>query len=86
MTDLESIKRNRDALLAVLRDAGATITGARVRCCFHEDKSPSGGIIERDGVWLFSCRACTWNKGKAMGDIFAVVMAHKQCSFAEAKK
>lgn len=75
-TETEVLRKDRDALLAELRLAGADFRGdgRSMKCCFHDDGSPSAGIYldEKDGAWKFKCHACSFG-----GDIFDV-MAKRQ--------
>lgn len=36
-------------------------------CPFHDDRNPSAGVYQEDGVWRFKCHGCDWG-----GDIFDV--------------
>jgi len=69
MNDLElsNIKSDRGLLVAELLQAGAKFRGNTVFCPFHEDRHPSGGIYEKDGVWRYKCLACGVG-----GDIFDI--------------
>jgi len=67
MTDKETIRADKSALVAVLQDAGAVFRGNACKCVFHQDTHPSAGIYLKDGVWRFKCQAC----GEG-GDIFDI--------------
>ncbi|MDY0355869.1 MAG: AAA family ATPase [Sedimentisphaerales bacterium] len=70
MTTTEAKRRDRAALEAELRAAGATIKGAAVRCPFHDDRHPSGSIYaDGDGIWRFKCNAASCGFG---GDLYDV--------------
>jgi hypothetical protein len=81
---LDCLKRDRAQLVAALEAAGAKITGRTVRCPFHPDEHPSGGIHEYNGVWRYTCQACDWNRGKRTGDVLDVVRRAYDCDFARA--
>ena len=80
---LDAIKGDRRRLVAELRAAGAQLAdgASQLRCPFHADTHASAGIHEHDGTWWFTCHSCEWNNSKGTGDVFAVVMAGKQCDF-----
>ena len=83
---LDIIRSDRGRLESVLIEAGATITGTKVQCPFHQDEHASAGIIQNQGgTWLLSCRACQWNGTKGTGDIFDVVKRIHGCGFREAR-
>lgn len=83
---LASIRGNRAALEQALRDAGATIRGAAVKCPFHEDAHASGSIHETDGVWQFTCQTgCAWTPdGGRTGDVLDVIRKARGLDFAGA--
>jgi hypothetical protein len=56
--DKNELRRDRTALVAALEQAGAQFKGNACRCPFHPDKTPSGGIYEKEGVWKYKCLAC----------------------------
>jgi len=59
---------DRDALLAVIQDAGGRVRGNTIHCPFHQDKRASAGIYQDGlGVWRFKCHSCGFG-----GDIFDV--------------
>lgn len=66
MDDLEkeSLRRDRDALEAALKEAGCDfIRGSTARCPFHDDQHPSGSIhLRKEGVWAFRCHPCNLNE------------------------
>ncbi len=56
----DTIRRDRDALLAELREAGAEIKGKTVKCPFHEDRHPSGNVyMSDDGIARYKCHAAS---------------------------
>lgn len=61
----ETMRRSRENLLNTLTQAGARFRGNYCTCPFHEDRHPSAGIYEQDGIWRFKCQACAVG-----GDIF----------------
>ena len=64
--EIQTERRNRDALERELTEAGAEIRGAEVRCPWHDDRHPSGSIWQdAEGVWRFKCHVCD-----AGGDVF----------------
>lgn len=66
----ESKRRDRGALEAELRAAGADIRGTTVKCPFHDDKHPSGSIYaDSEGVWRYKCNAAACGFG---GDLYDV--------------
>lgn len=67
-SDLDAMRQDRGALVALLVEAGAAVRGAAVRCPFHEDRTSSGHLKQgEDGAWRFKCHAA----GCAVsGDIF----------------
>jgi len=79
--ELDNIRRDRAALVAELEQAGAKVKGNTVLCPFHEDRQPSGGIFERDGIWRYNCLACG-----AGGDVFDIRSLTAKISVAEAIK
>jgi len=79
--ELDNIRRDRAALVAELENAGARIKGNTVLCPFHEDRQPSGGLFERDGIWRFKCQACGTG-----GDVFDIRAKVAGISTAEAIK
>ena len=67
-----SMKRDRSELVRELSAAGAKFRGNAFACLWHDDRHPSAGIYEKDGLWSFKCQVC----GKH-GDVFDV-MAFRQ--------
>jgi len=65
----QGIRRDREALLAQLVAAGATVkTPNAIRCPFHDDRHPSSGVyLGDDGTWRFKCHGCGF-----CGDVFDV--------------
>jgi hypothetical protein len=57
--DLDFHRRDRAMLEHALRAAGVeNFKGKTCRCPWHDDKTPSAGIFEKDGIWKFRCHAC----------------------------
>ncbi len=69
LTDLQiqSMRTNRELIQKELEAAGVQFKGKYCRCPFHDDKTPSADLYERDGVWRFHCFPCDRD-----GDIFDV--------------
>lgn len=68
----DALKRDKAALLAALRDAGATVEldGRKVKCPAHDDGKASAAVYQDDGgCWRVKChtKACGY-----CGDIFDV--------------
>jgi MinD superfamily P-loop ATPase len=55
---LEFQRNDRGALEAQLRAAGAVFKGTAIKCPFHDDRTPSASVYEKDGVWRFKCHGC----------------------------
>ncbi len=83
---IDTLKRDRKALVTELERAGAVVRGDAVKCPFHNDRNPSGSIYKAEGAYLFKCHACDWNNGKDSGDIIAVIQAHESVGFRTACK
>lgn len=88
MSDREEIKnRVKDAvdLAEWIRRDGIPLTGGpnefKAKCPFHDDKSPSFTVFNKEGLWTFYCFGC-----EATGDIFEWVMRRKGVAFVEALK
>lgn len=66
----DAVRANYNALRRALEDAGAVFKGRKnVKCCFHDDVSPSGSVHQdQQGVWRFTCHGCGWG-----GDVFDVL-------------
>lgn len=65
---ITDITRDRDALLAELRRAGADVSRPKkIKCPFHDDQNPSAGVYEQDGHWRFKCHGCD-----VSGDVFDI--------------
>ncbi|MHC4397632.1 MAG: AAA family ATPase [Planctomycetota bacterium] len=63
-------RKSKDALISELKTAGARVRGTVIKCPFHEDKTPSGGVYQdSNGVWRFKCHAAGCG---FCGDIFDV--------------
>ncbi len=58
--DKSLVKRDREALASLLRQAGAVVTDKRkLKCPFHDDKNPSAEMRESaQGYWHFYCYVC----------------------------
>lgn len=54
----ERLKSSRSDLQALLESTGAKFKGKMCKCPFHDDKSPSAGVYEKDGHWAFKCHGC----------------------------
>jgi hypothetical protein len=65
--DKDTLRRDRNALVQALEQAGAQFRGNACRCPFHEDHVPSGGVFQKDGVWRYKCLACGVG-----GDVFDI--------------
>ena len=82
---ITELKANRGRLVQALEDAGGTALndGDKLRCPFHPDEHPSGGIhrCDDDGAWLYTCHGCTWNGNEHTGDIIDVVRRAHGCDF-----
>lgn len=53
--DIKRIQSDRGALVRLLEGAGALFKGNNCNCPFHDDKSPSASIHEKEGAWRFKC-------------------------------
>lgn len=75
---LDSLRADRARLVAALTEAGAVVKGDSVKCPFHDDTDPSGGIFDSDGVWRFKCfgGSCGFT-----GDVLDVVQHAHGCDF-----
>ena len=74
--DKEIMRRDKDLLISVLREAGSNYkSDSIVSCPFHTDKHPSGSIFTKDGVWRFACHSgnCTWDSGDIL-DVMAKLL------------
>jgi hypothetical protein len=70
METIDTLRMDREALISELLETGAELKGAMIRCPFHEDKSPSGGVYEDEGgVWRFKCHAASCG---FCGDVYDV--------------
>lgn len=77
---IAALRADRAVLVSAIRDAGGEIVNGRVTCPFHDDKTPSGSIWEKDGVYRYTCHSqCNWT-----GDVFDVVQRANGCTFSEA--
>lgn len=73
MTDeKDRIRSDKSELIRALRNAGADIKNEKsFRCCFHDDSTPSAGIVQGDDrAWRVKCHAI--DCGFA-GDVFDVI-------------
>lgn len=70
----DQLRDDRDALEMALVEAGSVRRGTAWRCPFHDDRHPSGGIYESEGVWRFKCHtpSCDF-----CGDLFDVLAKHR---------
>ena len=74
--ELQARRGSRNELEDAVRRAGALLAGGRFKirgtactCPFCDDKNPSAGIYEKDGVWHFKCHGgCGFG-----GDVFDVL-------------
>lgn len=69
---LEILKTDKDALLAALRNAGATVNGdlAHIRCPWHgDDKTGSISVSQKSDAWLWRCHVC--DAGGSIVDVVA---------------
>lgn len=58
----QELKCDENALLDVLREAGADVKGRIVRCAFCDDKKPSAGIYKSNGDgYRYKCHQCGFN-------------------------
>lgn len=57
---ISALRRDRHALVAALTDAGGKVRGNTVKCPWHDDKTPSGSIWERDGIYKYTCHTCNF--------------------------
>ena len=65
----DKIRASRQAMVDALTRAKADITkDSSFKCCFHEDRTPSAGIFQKEGVWRFKCHGCNFG-----GDVFDVI-------------
>jgi len=61
---------DKGALIRELEGAGAIVRGAAIKCPFHDDKSPSGGVYcDEAGIWRYKCHASECAFG---GDVFDI--------------
>lgn len=49
---------SREALVEVLREAGALLDGPKVYCPFHLDLVGVGALFASGGTYRYSCRVC----------------------------
>jgi len=67
ISDKDTLRRDKAALIEALQQAGAQFKGNSCRCPFHPDRTPSGGLYEKDGIWRYKCHVC-----EASGDIYDI--------------
>lgn len=78
----QQLRSDRGALEQALKEAGVqSFRGKICLCPFHKERTPSGGIYEKDGVWRFKCHGCKVNEdvigvlaraaGKKSGEVMA---------------
>ncbi len=67
--ETDSLRKDKIALFDALSEAGATFKGEAVVCPFHDDKSPSGAMYCKDGIWRYKCHAASCG---FCGDVFDV--------------
>jgi hypothetical protein len=68
MNPVQTQRQDREAVIRELEAAGATVRGNAIRCPFHDDQHPSGGVYrDGEGIWRFKCHGCGWH-----GDVFDV--------------
>lgn len=68
-TAVDSAKQSREMLMSELEKAGVKqFRGNSCKCPFHDDRSPSAGVYQKDGVWHFKCHGCGFQ-----GDVFDVI-------------
>lgn len=65
----DRLRQDKSAILSELQRAGADVGNARaIRCPWHDDHSPSGGVWQGDGgVWRYTCQTPSCG---ASGDAF----------------
>ncbi len=78
MNKIDTIRRDRQALVDELTKAGARFEGNSCVCPFHEDKRPSAGIFCRADHWRFKCQACG-----AAGDVLDIRARNENRPLAE---
>ena len=78
----EKLKRNKKPLVDELKRAGAEIKGKSIKCPFHDDTHPSGGIYQNgSGFWKYKCHGCGFG-----GDVFDVRAKIKNCPVGDVLK
>lgn len=66
----QGLQTDQQALLVELETAGAVVKGQNIKCPFHDDRNPSGGIYKaKDGIWRFKCHAADCG---FLGDMYDV--------------
>lgn len=69
-TDKDTIRRDRNALVQSLTQAGAVFKGNGCTCPFHDDRHPSMGLYaDDDGIWRAKCQAASCG---FLGDVYDV--------------
>jgi len=82
MDSWSTLRRDEQAIRDELERAGVQAWKGRNCCCpFHDDKDPSAGIYEKEGVWRFKCQACGVG-----GDVFDIKALVDKIPLAEALK
>jgi len=68
--DKDVLRADKDALIEELRLCGAVIRGNSVKCPFHDDRNPSGGIYRgKDGFYHYKCQTLSCG---FYGDVYDV--------------
>lgn len=68
MTSPDTIRQDETSLRQELATAGVVQwKGRACRCPFCDDKTPSAGIYQHEGVWRFKCHKCSYH-----GDVFDI--------------
>ncbi len=68
------LKHDREALIGILKEAGAKVRGNNITCPLCDDKHPSAGIYSPNGDgYRFKCHKCKFN-----GSVLDV-LAHLDC-------
>lgn len=64
----QRLRASRDALREeIILNGGEFKTANAIKCPFHDDRTPSASLYEKDGVWRFKCHGCGF-----CGDIYDV--------------
>jgi len=79
---LQSERADLSLLLAELRAAGMDTSKPKsIRCTYHDDKNPSAGVYEKDGVFRYKCHGCGIN-----ADVYDLRAMNSGTSVADAIK